>query len=176
MATLAAGSDGVALAMAPASRGLHSSTFQLNVSAVCGIRGARRDCVARVKGVLAGVSGCVGCFLVTDTAQVELRSDECKPLPASLFRLLAFLDDGAAAAGPPSTAAAAAAAWCGQEIYTRGGMTCVSVVRVKREREKRKLCGSDAFCVAKSNRDFKCPDLPSGACWMPSRRRCRYCW
>jgi hypothetical protein len=50
--------------------GLHSSTFQLNLSAFCGIRGARRGCVARVKGCL----GCVGCFLVSDTAQVELRS------------------------------------------------------------------------------------------------------
>jgi hypothetical protein len=31
-------------------RGLHSSTSQLNLSAFCGIRGARRGCVARVKG------------------------------------------------------------------------------------------------------------------------------
>jgi len=35
--------------------GLHSSTFQLNLSALHRIGGARRDCVARVKGVLAGV-------------------------------------------------------------------------------------------------------------------------
>ena len=55
-------------------RGLHSSTFQLNLSALYGIRAAlSRGCVARVEGVLGGV-GCVGCFLVTDTAQVELRS------------------------------------------------------------------------------------------------------
>jgi len=39
-------------------RGLHSSTFQLNLSAVCGIGGARRGCVARVKGVL-GIALCV---------------------------------------------------------------------------------------------------------------------
>ena len=32
-------------------RGLHSSTFQLNLSALYGIGGSRRDCVARVKGV-----------------------------------------------------------------------------------------------------------------------------
>jgi hypothetical protein len=32
-------------------RGLHSSTFQLNLSASYGIGGARRDCVAHVKGV-----------------------------------------------------------------------------------------------------------------------------
>jgi len=39
----------------PAFRGLHSSTFQLNLSAFHGIGGARRDCVAHVKGVLGGV-------------------------------------------------------------------------------------------------------------------------
>ena len=32
-------------------RGLHSSTFQLNLSALYGIGGARRGCVARVQGV-----------------------------------------------------------------------------------------------------------------------------
>ena len=36
-------------------RGLHSSTFQLNLSALYGIGGARRDCVAHVNGVLGGV-------------------------------------------------------------------------------------------------------------------------
>jgi len=36
-------------------RGLHSFTFQLNLSALYGIGGARRGCVARVKGVLRGV-------------------------------------------------------------------------------------------------------------------------
>ena len=36
-------------------RGLHSSTFQLNLSALYGIGGERRDCVAHVKGVLGGV-------------------------------------------------------------------------------------------------------------------------
>jgi len=54
-------------------RGLHTSTFQLNLSAVHGIGGARRGCVARVKGVSGGVQ-VVGCILVSDTAQVELRS------------------------------------------------------------------------------------------------------
>ena len=33
------------------SRGLHSFTFQLNVSALYGIGGARRGCVARVEGM-----------------------------------------------------------------------------------------------------------------------------
>ena len=37
------------------TRGSHSSTFQLNLSALYGIGGARRDCVARVKGVFGGV-------------------------------------------------------------------------------------------------------------------------
>jgi len=32
-------------------RGLHSSTFRLNLSALYGIGGARRGCVARVQGV-----------------------------------------------------------------------------------------------------------------------------
>jgi len=35
----------------PPPRGLHSSFYQLNLSAFCGIGGACRDCVARVKGV-----------------------------------------------------------------------------------------------------------------------------
>jgi hypothetical protein len=45
-------------------RGLHSSTFQLNyLSALYGIGGARRGCVARVQGVLGGVEGVYGVFL-----------------------------------------------------------------------------------------------------------------
>jgi hypothetical protein len=36
-------------------RGSHSSTFQLNLSALYGIGGAQRGCVARVKGVSGGV-------------------------------------------------------------------------------------------------------------------------
>jgi len=39
----------------PRTRGLHSSTSQLNLSALNGMGGARRDCVARVKGVSGGV-------------------------------------------------------------------------------------------------------------------------
>jgi hypothetical protein len=39
------------------SRALHSSTSQLNLSAFYGIGGARRGCVAHVKGVLKGVQG-----------------------------------------------------------------------------------------------------------------------
>jgi len=35
-------------------RGLHSSTFQLNFSALYWIGGARGGCLARAKGVLGG--------------------------------------------------------------------------------------------------------------------------
>jgi len=38
-------------------RGLHSSTFQLNLSALYWIGGTRRGCVACVKGVLGVVYG-----------------------------------------------------------------------------------------------------------------------
>ena len=53
----------------PSARGLHSSPFQLNLSALYGIGGARRGCVARVKGVLGGVQGVYGMFL----CQTRLR-------------------------------------------------------------------------------------------------------
>jgi len=39
----------------PGVRGLHSLTSQLNLSALYGIGSARKDCVARIKGVLGGV-------------------------------------------------------------------------------------------------------------------------
>jgi hypothetical protein len=38
-----------------AGRGLHSCTFQLNLSALYGIEGARRGCVAHIWGVLGGI-------------------------------------------------------------------------------------------------------------------------
>jgi hypothetical protein len=40
-----------------ASRGLHSFTSQLNLSALYGIEGARRGYVARVEGTLGGAEG-----------------------------------------------------------------------------------------------------------------------
>jgi hypothetical protein len=59
----------------PQHRGLHSSTFQLNLSALYGIGDVRRGCVARVgEGSVWGCSGCVGCLVVSDTAEVELRN------------------------------------------------------------------------------------------------------
>jgi len=47
-------------ATGPSTRGLHSSTFQLNLSASCGIGGACRRCLQGVQGVsrvIQGVSG-----------------------------------------------------------------------------------------------------------------------
>jgi len=41
----------------PVCRSLHSFTSQLNLSALYGIGGARKDCVARIKGVLRGAYG-----------------------------------------------------------------------------------------------------------------------
>jgi len=56
-----------------AGRGLHSFTFQLNVSAFCGIGGAFRGCLGlgfEVEGVLGGVR----VYIASETAQVELKS------------------------------------------------------------------------------------------------------
>jgi hypothetical protein len=39
---------------APLARGIHSSTFRLNVSAFCGIGGAFMGCLEGVKGVFWG--------------------------------------------------------------------------------------------------------------------------
>ena len=58
----------------PESRGLHSSTFQLNLSAFHVIGGAFRGYLEGAKGVLGGSRGCLGVILVLVTAQVELRS------------------------------------------------------------------------------------------------------
>jgi hypothetical protein len=43
-------------------RGLHSSTFRLNVSALCGIGGAFRGCLGVVYGVSGGIGGRLGCI------------------------------------------------------------------------------------------------------------------
>jgi len=56
-------------------RGLHSSTFQLIVSAVCVIGGALRGCLGAVQGVSGGIRGCAGCVLVSETVHVELKSE-----------------------------------------------------------------------------------------------------
>ena len=49
--------------LAPSTRGVHSYTFQLNLSTLYEIGGARRGYVARVKGVLGGVQGVQGVFI-----------------------------------------------------------------------------------------------------------------
>jgi hypothetical protein len=54
----------------PRGRGLHSSTIQLNVSAFCGIGGA---CMGHSGGV-SGYEGVTMVYLVSETAQVELKS------------------------------------------------------------------------------------------------------
>jgi len=46
----------------PSGRGLHSTTFRLNLSALHGIGGERRSCVAHVKGVSGVVEGVQGVF------------------------------------------------------------------------------------------------------------------
>ena len=80
MARVAVGRWGVAAESGgnavPLGRGLHSSTFQLNVSALggtMGIAGMFRECLRR------GWSGCLlvgiqGMCCMPETAQVELRS------------------------------------------------------------------------------------------------------
>ena len=55
-------------------RGLHSSNFRLIVSGFCGPGGAFRGCSEHVWEILGGVVGCAGCNLVSETAQVELKS------------------------------------------------------------------------------------------------------
>jgi len=53
----------------PKARGLHSSTFRLNVSAFCGTGGAFRGCLRSVWEVLGGIRGCLQCIL----CQTRLR-------------------------------------------------------------------------------------------------------
>ena len=61
----------------PHARGLHSSTSQLNLSALYGIGGACRGPVARVKGVLGGVEGVLGIFV----CQTRLKWTSVSPCP-----------------------------------------------------------------------------------------------
>ena len=65
----------------PQYRGLHSSTFQLNLGALYGIGGARKDCVARIKGVLWGMWGVKGVSLCQTRLKFSWEVNECKPLP-----------------------------------------------------------------------------------------------
>ena len=72
--TFGGGVSQVCSLLVPNSRGSHSSTFRLNVSALCGIGGAFGKCVGGVQGVLGGSYGVFGVCLVSETAQVELES------------------------------------------------------------------------------------------------------
>ena len=47
----------------PSGRGLHSSTFRLNVSASCGLGVATKGYQGVVQGVLWAIMGCLGCIL-----------------------------------------------------------------------------------------------------------------
>jgi len=69
---LSAGGGAAAVAVAMSAeatmlegRGLHSFSFQLNVSAFCGIGGAFRGYLWGVYEVSGGVRGCLGCVLVS---------------------------------------------------------------------------------------------------------------
>jgi len=55
-------------------RGLHSSTFELNVSALYGTGGVFRGHSGGVYEVSGGVGGTLGCVFLSETAQVVLRS------------------------------------------------------------------------------------------------------
>ena len=65
-----------------AGRGLHSSTFQLNLSALHGIGAACKGCVARDKGVFRVCR----VFCVCQTRlKLSLKVNECKPLVAGEY-------------------------------------------------------------------------------------------
>ena len=51
------------LGVKPMFRGLHSSTFRLNLSDFCGIGGAFRGCVGSVQEVSGGIKEYHGCVL-----------------------------------------------------------------------------------------------------------------
>jgi len=49
-------------ALRPGARGLHSFTFQLNLSAFCGIGGVFEGCLRGVLGVWGSIRGVLGVF------------------------------------------------------------------------------------------------------------------
>jgi len=56
-----------------AGRGLHSFTFQLNVSTLHGIGGACRGCLGSVCELLEGIRGFLRCILRQKLLKVELK-------------------------------------------------------------------------------------------------------
>jgi hypothetical protein len=75
------GSCAPAPTAAPPARGLHSSTFQLNLSAFCGIGVAFRGCFEGVWGVIGDAKGYFGCISCQKWLILSWKLDECKPLP-----------------------------------------------------------------------------------------------
>jgi len=74
----------------PRPRGLHSSNFRLNVSALCEIGGAFRIFVWGVLDGSGGMKGSLGCILCQKRLRLSRKMDECKPLPPRppLFKAL----------------------------------------------------------------------------------------
>jgi len=65
-------------------RGLHSSSFRLNVSALCGIGAAFRGCLGGVSGVIRGIRGVQSEFLFQKRLRLSCEVDECKPLEGGI--------------------------------------------------------------------------------------------
>jgi hypothetical protein len=65
-----------------AGRGLHSSTFWLNLSAFCGTGAAFMGCLGGIWAVTRGVRGCLGCYLCQIWLSLSRKVVECKPLAA----------------------------------------------------------------------------------------------
>jgi len=64
----------------PATRGLHSSTFRLNVSNFCGTRLASKGCLGGFQEVLRGLGGWSRYILCQKRLNLGSEVDECKPL------------------------------------------------------------------------------------------------
>ena len=58
-----------------------SSTFRLNLSALCGIGGALRDWLGGVQALTGVFRGSLGCILFHKRLRLSGEEDECKPLP-----------------------------------------------------------------------------------------------
>jgi len=55
--------------------GAYTRPFQLNLSALHGIGGVRKGLCSPCYGGVRGCLGCVECYWVSETAQVELNSE-----------------------------------------------------------------------------------------------------
>ena len=61
-------------------RGLHSSTFRLNVSALCEMGVHLGLFIGCFRRIFAGIRGCLGCILCQKRLKLSSTVDECKPL------------------------------------------------------------------------------------------------